>query len=68
MTTHGYFLVYNLEQTLFTREDWLKCLQEVSSALHKKEESLPEQKHALEGSKMVRHLVFPYAVEQEALI
>ena len=38
---------------LYTREQWLACIQEVSSKIHEKEAEQPEEKHVLEGKKMV---------------
>ncbi|XP_028409048.1 RAC-alpha serine/threonine-protein kinase-like [Dendronephthya gigantea] len=39
-------------ETNSEREDWLRCIQEVSNNIHAKEEALPEQKHVSEGRKM----------------
>jgi hypothetical protein len=38
----------------FCREEWLRCIQEVSNNIHAKEQSLPEEKHVAEGRKMVK--------------
>ncbi len=51
-------MIVSLDSTepyaIFYREEWLRCLQEVSNNIHAKEESLPEEKHVLDGMKMVK--------------